>query len=111
MASREWLRDLIRERVAEVVADTLSGIVAETVAEILQELKAAQLVPKPTELNLERNRTQTRKRIDKGVLTERMFAGLAKAGVEVIHIARDVVITPLAREKARALHIKLKRDC
>ena len=48
-------------------------------------------------------------RIDKGALTEAMVRKAAESG-NAIHVGRKVVITALARDKARAMGVEIIRD-
>ena len=48
-------------------------------------------------------------RIDRGAVTERTVAAAAKAGGRLVLGAR-AVLTPLAREKARALGVEIERE-
>ena len=48
-------------------------------------------------------------RIDRGAVTERKVAEAAKAGARLV-LGPGAVLTPLAREKARALGIELERE-
>ena len=47
-------------------------------------------------------------RIMEGVVSEKTFDGLPR-GTTVLHIGPDVAVTPLARDKARALKITIER--
>jgi hypothetical protein len=48
-------------------------------------------------------------RIDKGLLTERGVIAAAKAGKRLV-LGRRVVLTPLARDKARQLGVEIERE-
>jgi hypothetical protein len=48
-------------------------------------------------------------RIDRGAVTERTVAAAAKAGGRLV-LGSRAVLTPLAREKARALGIEIERE-
>ncbi len=48
-------------------------------------------------------------RIDSGVLSESKVIGLARSGREIV-LGKRVVVTPLARDKARQLGVKLERE-
>jgi hypothetical protein len=54
----------------------------------------------------ERNGDQ---RIDSGVLSESKVIGLARSGRRIV-LGKRVVMTPLARDKARQLGVKLERE-
>ena len=47
--------------------------------------------------------------IDRGAVTERTVAAAAKAGGRLV-LGPRAVLTPLAREKARALGIEIERE-
>jgi hypothetical protein len=51
----------------------------------------------------------TSRRIDSGAVTERHIADIAASGGGLI-LGRKAVLTPLAREKARALGISIQRE-
>ena len=48
-------------------------------------------------------------RVERGAVTERKVAEAAKAGGRLV-LGRGAVLTPLAREKARALGIEIERE-
>lgn len=48
-------------------------------------------------------------RVEKGAVTERQVRAAAEAGADII-TARRVVITPLAKDKARSLGVVIKRE-
>jgi hypothetical protein len=48
-------------------------------------------------------------RVERGALTERKVAEAAKAGARLV-LGPGAVVTPLAREKARALGIEIERE-
>jgi hypothetical protein len=48
-------------------------------------------------------------RIERGAVTERTVAAAAKAGGRLV-LGRRAVLTPLAREKARALGLEIERE-
>ncbi len=48
-------------------------------------------------------------RIDSGVLSETKVIGLARSGRRIV-LGKRVVVTPLARDKARQLGVKLERE-
>lgn len=49
-------------------------------------------------------------RIHEGIVSERMIAEIANQGHDVLSIGRGVVITPLARDKARSLGLSIEID-
>jgi hypothetical protein len=48
-------------------------------------------------------------RMDRGVLSESKVVGLARSGRRIV-LGKRVVVTPLARDKARQLGVKLERE-
>jgi hypothetical protein len=48
-------------------------------------------------------------RVDKGAVTERIVREAAAAGARLV-LARRAVLTPLARDQARALHVAIERE-
>lgn len=49
------------------------------------------------------------RRVDKGAVTEKVVIDAGKRG-ESLLLARSAVLTPLAREKARALGVEIKKE-
>jgi hypothetical protein len=78
--------------------DLLREIVREVVREVLKELQVAPEAAKETAV-----------RIEKGAVTERAIIAAAKDGHRIVLGARAVV-TPLARDKARALGVALEKE-
>jgi len=50
-----------------------------------------------------------RERIDKGIVTEKKVMAAAKAGKKLV-VGKGVVLTPLARDKARQLGVEIERE-
>jgi hypothetical protein len=48
-------------------------------------------------------------RIDKGIVTEKKVMAAAKAGKRLV-VGKGVVLTPLARDKARQLGLQIERE-
>ena len=48
-------------------------------------------------------------RIDKGIVTEKRVTAAAKAGKKLV-VGKGVVLTPLARDKARQLGVEIERE-
>jgi hypothetical protein len=48
-------------------------------------------------------------RIDKGIVTEKKVMAAAKAGKKLV-VGKGVVLTPLARDKARQLGVEIERE-
>jgi hypothetical protein len=88
MSEGDLLRDLVRQVVQEVVRELQTG--APT---------AAAPAPAP----------DTALRIERGAVTERAVVAAAKDGRRIVLGARAVV-TPLARDKARALGVALEKE-
>jgi hypothetical protein len=55
------------------------------------------------------NGTGTVQRVEKGAVTERMVAAAAKAGAALV-LGPRAVLTPLARDKARALGVPVQKE-
>jgi hypothetical protein len=88
MTEGDILRDLVRQVVREVVRE-------------LQDAPAAPAAPPPV--------ADTPMRIERGAVTERAVVAAAKDGRRIVLGARAVV-TPLARDKARALGVALEKE-
>jgi urease beta subunit len=86
MTEGDLLRDLVREVVREVVRELQNG--------------APAAAPAPAD---------TAVRIERGAVTERAVVAAAKDGRRIVLGARAVV-TPLARDKARALGVALEKE-
>ena len=82
---REVLRDELRAVVREVLRDGLPAAAGSG------------------------NGTGTVQRIEKGAVTERMVAAAAKAGAALV-LGPRAVLTPLARDKARALGVPVQKE-
>jgi hypothetical protein len=52
---------------------------------------------------------QPARRVDKGAVTEAMVAEAAKAGARLV-LGRRAVLTPLARDRARAAGVEIERE-
>jgi hypothetical protein len=48
-------------------------------------------------------------RVDRGAITERRIVEASEAGQDLI-VARGAVLTPLARDKARALGVHIEKE-
>ena len=53
--------------------------------------------------------TRGSERIDKGIVTEKKVMAAAKAGKKLV-VGKGVVLTPLARDKARQLGVQIERE-
>jgi hypothetical protein len=89
MTEGDLLRDLVRQVVREVVRE-------------LQEAPAAPAAaaPPPADSAL---------RIERGAVTERAVVAAAKDGRRIV-LGPRAVVTPLARDKARALGVALEKE-
>jgi hypothetical protein len=86
MTESDLLRDLVRQVVQEVVRELQDGTPA---------------APAPV--------ADTTMRIERGAVTERAVVAAARDGRRIVLGARAVV-TPLARDKARALGVALEKE-
>lgn len=53
--------------------------------------------------------SRTTRRVDKGAVTERLVTEAARAGATLV-LGRRAVLTPLARDKAKALGVAVERE-
>ena len=89
--------DELRALVREVLRDELRAVVRE----VLRDGLPAAAGPG--------NGNGTVQRIEKGAVTERMVAAAAKAGAALV-LGPRAVLTPLARDKARALGVPVQKE-
>jgi hypothetical protein len=89
MTEDDLLRDLVRQVVRDVVHELQSGAPAAV----------AETPPA----------ADTSMRIERGAVTERAVVAAAKDGRRIV-LGRRAVVTPLARDKARALGVALERE-
>ena len=87
MTEGDLLRDIVREVVREVVRELQAGAVP-----------AAPAPPAPAV-----------HRIERGAVTERAVVAAARDGGRIV-LGRGAVVTPLARDKARALGVALEKE-
>ena len=90
--------DELRALVREVLRDELRAVVREVLRDGLPAAAAGS-----------GNGTGTVQRIEKGAVTERMVAAAAKAGAALV-LGPRAVLTPLARDKARALGVPVQKE-
>jgi len=90
--------DELRALVREVLRDELRSVVREVLRDGLPAAAAGS-----------GNGTGTVQRIEKGAVTERMVAAAAKAGAALV-LGPRAVLTPLARDKARALGVPVQKE-
>jgi hypothetical protein len=88
--------DELRALVREVLRDELRAVVREVLRD---GLPAAAAGPA----------NGTVQRVEKGAVTERMVAAAAKAGAALV-LGPRAVLTPLARDKARALGVPVQKE-
>lgn len=95
--TREDLRALIREVIAEATADMK--------AELATAARRSAAAAGPHDLATEPE-VMT---IEKGLLTEKHLNAAARKSLDAIHVAKLVVVTPLARDAARSKGIRIER--
>ena len=98
MIDKLQLRRLIRE----VIAETLSEIRSDANFCQSQDSESSSRSPQAAD--------SEEIKLENGVLTEKAILQYAKKGVKRIHLTRSVVITPLARDKAKGLQILLEKE-
>ena len=89
--------DELRALVREVLRDELRAVVREVLRDGLPAAAGSA------------NGTGAVQRIEKGAVTERMVAAAAKAGAALV-LGPRAVLTPLARDKARALGVPVQKE-
>jgi hypothetical protein len=89
------LRALVREILREVLRDELREVVREVARDVLP----AGAAQRPAEAV----------RVDKGAVTERMVSVAAKNGHSLV-LGPRAVLTPLGRDKARALGVHVRKE-
>ena len=90
--------DELRALVREVLRDELRALVREVLRDALPAAAAGS-----------GNGTGTVQRVEKGAVTERMVAAAAQAGAALV-LGPRAVLTPLARDKARALGVPVQKE-
>jgi len=98
LPSQDELRALVRE----VLRDELRAVVREVLRDGLPAAAAGAGSGNG-------NGTGTVQRVEKGAVTERMVAAAAKAGAALV-LGPRAVLTPLARDKARALGVPVRKE-
>jgi len=91
--------DELRALVREVLRDELRALVREALRDALPTATAAG----------SGNGTGTVQRVEKGAVTERMVAAAARDGAALV-LGPRAVLTPLARDKARALGVPVQKE-
>jgi hypothetical protein len=97
MTEGDLLRDIVREVVREVVREMHAGAAAG----------AAPAAARPPTTTTPR--ADTALRIERGAVTERAVVAAAKDGRRIV-LGPCAVVTPLARDKARALGVVLEKE-
>ena len=90
--------DELRALVREVLRDELRALVREALRDALPAAEVGS-----------RNGTGTVQRVEKGAVTERMVAAAARDGAALV-LGPRAVLTPLARDKARALGVPVQKE-
>ena len=90
--------DELRALVREVLRDELRALVREALRDALPAAAAGS-----------GNGTGTVQRVEKGAVTERMVAAAARDGAALV-LGPRAVLTPLARDKARALGVPVQKE-
>lgn len=110
MTSPDMLRDVIREVVRdvirEVIAEEMAAIAASQAPTGATPARHRQVSP-PAPPPAQRMRVSTDVLVERGALTERHVRSIGDA--KAITIGSKVVITPLARERARTMGIEIIR--
>ena len=89
--------DELRALVREVLRDELRALVREALRDALPAAVGSG------------NRTGTVQRVEKNTMTERMVAAAARDGAALV-LGPRAVLTPLARDKARALGVPVQKE-
>jgi hypothetical protein len=88
--------DELRALVREVLRDELRALVREALRDALPAAAAGSA-------------NGTVQRVEKGAVTERMVAAAARDGAALV-LGPRAVLTPLARDKARALGVPVRKE-
>jgi hypothetical protein len=97
---REVIRDVVREVIREVVAEEIA---AAALTRTVSPASSRRATSRPVTAGAGADGT----RIERGALTERHVR--AAGPKTTITIGRAVVITPLARERAKAMDVEIIR--
>jgi hypothetical protein len=92
----EELRALVREVIREILRDELRAMIREVARDVLPATAEAR---GPAE----------EKHVGKGAVTERMVTVAAKNGQALV-LGPRAVLTPLGRDKARALGVPVRKE-
>jgi hypothetical protein len=99
--------DELRALVREVLRDELRALVREALRDALPAAVAGSGGTGPGGTGP--GGTGGVQRVEKGAVTERMVAAAAKAGSALV-LGPRAVLTPLARDKARALGVPVQKE-
>ena len=64
---------------------------------------------KPFLSDIQEIRRRAREHVEKGAVTEAMVASAARAGARLV-LGRAAVLTPLARDRARAAGVEIEKE-
>ncbi len=89
------------------IQELLRSLIREVITEVLQEMQipAAQA----SKVQAEEHQPAAAY-IERGAVTERYIVQLSKDHVDTLRVAKGVAVTPLAKEKARALKLTIERE-
>ena len=99
----------------EEVGITTDAELAAFVRRVIEQREAIQAGRLKFRLKRGRKAAETEparggsERIDKGIVTEKKVMAAAKAGKKLV-VGKGVVLTPLARDKARQLGVQIERE-
>lgn len=99
--------DLLREVIRDVVREVVREVVAEEVAAARLSIASGQVGQQRTGLRRAATAPTAGGRLERGALTERHVRAVDREGS--ITIGRAVVVTPLAKERAKAMGIEIIR--
>ncbi len=107
MTHPDMLRDVIREVVRDVIREVIAEEMAAIAASQAPAAQARTTKVRPSPTRSTHTTAPTGVVVERGALTERHVR--SAGDVEVITIGSKVVITPLARERARTIGIEIIR--
>jgi len=100
----------------EEVAISTDAELAAFVRRVIEQREAIQAGRLKFRLKRARKAAETEvaprsggERVDKGIVTEKRVMAAAKAGKKLV-VGKGVVVTPLARDKARQLGVEIERE-
>jgi hypothetical protein len=98
--------DELRALVREVLRDELRGLIREALRDALPAAAAAAAAANGSASASASRKVQ---RVEKGAVTERIVAAAARDGAALV-LGPRAVLTPLARDKARALGVPVQKE-